>query len=443
MTASASTSPSRLPQGLRAFRHRNFQLFWGSQLISMIGTWMQTVAQAWLLVELTNGNAVALGLLAATQFTPVLVLGLFGGVLADAVPKRQALIVTQVIAALLALVLGLLALTDTVQVWHIFVLAGLLGIVSAIEMPIRQSFVVEMVGREDIANAVALNSTVFHGARVVGPAVAGILIATVGLAACFLINAASYVAVIVGLLIMREEDLQAPPVSGLERSLRSVASQLAEGLRYVRNTPTTLMAIVMVSVVSTAALNFVVLLPLLSRDVLGGGATTYGFLSSAAGLGSLVGALSLAFGGAPSFRRVLAGATVIGLSMLGLSVSRWLPLSLLLMTVCGWGLIAMAATTNTIIQLNTPDHLRGRTVSVFTTFFAGSTPIGGVISGTIAATAGTPAAFIVAGVASLVAVVAAVLFGRKHVTSGATFDSRGSREAGDSALAAEGRRPLA
>jgi MFS family permease len=428
-----------LPQGLSALRHRNFRLFWVGQLISLIGTWMQTVAQGWLLVELTNGDAVALGLLAATQFLPVLALGLFGGVLADAVPKRNALVATQVISGVLALVLGLLVLDKSVQVWHIFVLAGLLGTVSAFDMPIRQSFVVEMVGREDIANAVALNSAVFNGTRIIGPAVAGILIATLGLAACFLINAASYVAVIAGLLVMREEELHRAPVSGLERTLRSVAGQLAEGLRYVRDTPTTFMAIAIVGVVSTAALNFVVLLPLLAQDVLGGGATTYGFLSSAAGVGSLIGALSLAFGSAPSFRRLLVGAAAVGVAMIGLGISTWLPLSLVLMTIAGWGLIAMAATTNTIIQLNTPDHLRGRVVSVYTTVFAGSTPFGGVISGSIAATAGTPAAFLVAGVVSLLAVGAALVLRREDVTSSDRFDARTS---GDVVVGAPDGRPL-
>ena len=192
---------TRLPVGLRAFRHRNFRLFWAGQLISLIGTWMQTVAQSWLVFQLTH-DPVALGLL-AVQFAPVLVLGLFGGVVADAFPKRNALVATQAASLVLALVLGLLDLSGSVQVWQVFVLAGLLGIVSAFDMPIRQSFVVEMVGREDIANAVALNSAVFNGTRIVGPAIAGLLITTVGIAACFLINAASYVAVIVSLFLMR------------------------------------------------------------------------------------------------------------------------------------------------------------------------------------------------------------------------------------------------
>jgi MFS family permease len=305
-------------------------------------------------------------------------------------------------------VLGLLDLSGTVQVWEVFVLAGLLGLVNAFDMPIRQSFVVEMVGRPDIVNAVALNSAVFNGARIVGPAVAGVLIALVGIAPCFLINAASYVAVVLGLLMMRIGELWPPPVSTLERTWHSVVDQLVEGLRYVRDTRETLLAIVVVGVVATAALNFQVLLPLLASDVLHGDATVFGFLSAAAGVGSLLGALVLAFGRPPTIRRLLTGTAVVGVAMLGLALSRWLPASLVLMALAGWGVIAMSATTNTIIQLTTPDHLRGRVMSVYTTVFAGSTPIGALFAGAVAGRAGTPAAFAVAGAISVGTVVLAV-----------------------------------
>ena len=397
----------RLPKGLRALGHRNYRLFSIGQLISLIGTWMQSVAQGWLVLQLTH-DPLTLGALAAVQFMPVMVLGLFGGVVADAVPKRLALVVTQTSAGILALVLGLLAVTGTVQVWEVFVLAALLGLVNAFDMPIRQSFVVEMVGREDIVSAVALNSAVFNATRIIGPAVAGILIAIVGIAACFLINAASYIAVVAGLLMMRPSDLRPPPVSALQRTARSVISQLAEGLRYVRNTPIILLAIFVVGLVSTAALNFQVLLPLLAQDVLNGDATTYGFLSASAGVGSLIGALVLAFGRLPTTRRLLVGAAVIGLAMLGLAVSRSVVLSMALMATIGWGTIAMSATTNTIIQLTAPDHLRGRVMSVYTTVFAGSTPIGGLLTGAVAGSAGTPAALAAGGLVSLAAVVLAL-----------------------------------
>jgi MFS family permease len=400
---------SRLPDGLRAFRHRNFRLFWVGQLISLVGTWMQTIAQSWLVFQLTH-DPIALGLVAVVQFAPVLVLGLFGGVVADAFPKRNALLATQTASLVLALLLGLLVLVGSVQVWEVFVLAGLLGIVSAFDMPIRQSFVVEMVGRGDIVNAVALNSALFNGTRIVGPAIAGLLISTVGIAACFLINAASYVAVIFGLLLIRTGELLPPPVSALERSVRSVVAQLAEGLRYVRDTPSIRLAVIVLALVSTSAINFGVVLPLLAEDVLGGGAETFGFLSSATGMGSLIGALALAFGPAPTIRRALAGAAAIGLAMLVIAFSHSLLVSLLMMAVAGWGTISMGATINTMIQLTTPDHLRGRVMSVYTTVFVGSTPIGGFISGGIAAGFGTPAVFLISGIVSLLTVGCAVLW---------------------------------
>ena len=389
------------PRGLAAFRHRNFRLFWSGQLVSLVGTWMQQVAQGWLVLELTN-DPLALGIAAAAQFTPVLLFGLFGGVIADVLPKRPTLLMTQLAMLVLALVLALLVLTELVQVWHVYVLAALLGAVNAVDMPVRQSFVVEMVGREDITNAVALNSAVFNGSRIVGPAIAGLLIATVGLAACFLINAASYVAVLAGLMAMRSRDLIAARRSEMELSRQGVMGGLAEGLAYVRDTPRVLLPITVLGVVAVAGMNFNVLIPVLARDVLGGGSDTFGFLMAASGLGSLLSSLAIAFGQRPSLKLLVAGAAAIGVALIALGFSRSVPLSMCLMVVLGWGVIAMAATTNTVIQLTAPDELRGRAMSVYTTVFAGSTPIGGVFSGSVAATAGVPAALAVGGVVALV-----------------------------------------
>ena len=426
MSSQSPALPSRYPQGLRAFRHRNFRLFWTGQLISLIGTWMESVAQGWLILLLTN-DPVALGIRAAAQFLPVLVLGLFAGVIADSVPKRKALMVTQTLAGLLSLVMAILVIQKVAQPWEVYLLAALLGTVSAFDMPIRQAFVVEMVGREDITSAVALNSSVFNGSRIIGPAVAGVLIATAGLSWCFLLNALSYIAVVVSLFMMDERGLNAPPSVRLQRTVRSVFSQLAEGLRYIRNTHVLFLAISVVGVVSTAALNFQVVLPLLAQNVLHGDATTYGFLNSAAGIGSLTGALGLALTGrAPTFRRLLVGSTAIGVAMLGLGLSTWLPLSLILLAVAGWGTIAMAATTNMLMQLIAPDHLRGRTISVYTTVFAGSTPIGGLMSGELAAIGGTPAAFLVAGVAALATSGAAFFLSAKERALGRYLADPGS-----------------
>lgn len=390
-------APSRLPKGLSAFRHYNYRLFWIGMLISLIGTWMQQLGQAWLVLQLTN-DPLALGLIAAAQFMPVLVFGLFGGLIADAVNKRNALFVTQIAAGLLALILGVLVATDRVEVWMVFVLALGLGVVNAFDMPIRQSFVVEMVGRDDIANAVALNSAVFNVTRIIGPAIAGLTIAAIGIEPLFFINAASYLAVVVSLLLMRPHALHPPTERAvIERNWRSVVDRLAEGLRYTRRDPTIFLAISVLGVVSTFALNFSVLIPLVARDVLGGNAETYGFLMAATGVGSLVSALSIAFGSRPTMLRLLAGAATIGISMIGLGLSRSLPISLGLMFLAGWGTISMAATCNTLIQLSVPDILRGRVASVYTTVFAGSTPFGGLFSGIAAAIGGPPMALILGG----------------------------------------------
>jgi MFS family permease len=399
----APAAPSRWPQGLSAFRHRNFRLFWVGMLISLIGTWMQTIGQAWLVLQMTN-DPLALGIVAAAQFTPVLILGLFGGIVADAVSKRKALYFTQTAAGLLALVLGILVATNQVQVWQVYLLALLLGVVNAFDMPVRQSFVVEMVGREDVANAVALNSAVFNMSRIVGPAIGGLAIAAIGLAPLFLVNAASYIAVIIGLALMRSSDLHSVVHVVVERSVRSVVDRLAEGLHYVRRDRQIFLAISVLTVVSTFALNFTVLIPLLARDVLHGDADTYGFLMAASGFGSLVSALVIAFGARPTMLRLLTGAATTGLGLIAVSFSRSVPVSLVFMFVVGWGTIAMAATCNTIIQLNVPDVLRGRVMSVYTTLFVGSTPIGGIFAGSLAALGGAALAL---GVGGVIAVLAA------------------------------------
>ena len=244
--------------------HRNFRLFFAGQLVSLVGTWMQTVAQGWLVLTLTN-DPFALGIVTACQFLPVLLFGLFGGVIADALPKRQTLIVTQIVALILALTLGILVVTNLVQVWMIYLLAIGLGFVNAVEMPVRQSFVVEMVGRPDVANAVALNSATFNLARVVGPAVAGLVIGLIGIAACFFLNAASFLAVLVAYLLMRDSELLPSPRIAVPHSVRAIAAQLREGLGYVRRTPTVRLAIVTLGVVATAGMNFSVLVPVYAQ----------------------------------------------------------------------------------------------------------------------------------------------------------------------------------
>ncbi len=402
--------PRRSPGGLRVFRWRNFRLFYGGQLISLIGTWMQAVAQDWLVLELTN-DPVALGVVAAAQFLPVMVLGLFGGIAADMLPKRLGLLCTQSLACVLALVLGLLVLAGHVQVWQVMTMAFCLGIVNAFDMPIRQSFVVEMVGREDIASAVALNSAAFNAARVVGPAVAGVLIGIIGMAPLFLLNAASYLVVITGYLLMDVRLLHSPARRHVDRSVRGIADTLVEGLRYVRATPIILLCVSLIGVVSLFALNFPVFGPLVAREVLHGGAETYGFLMASAGAGSLVSALMLAFGGRAVLARVFIGGTLAGLGVLGAGLSTALPLSMALMAMVGWSTVAIGATTNTIIQLTVPDALRGRVMSVYTTVFAGATPIGSLLMGGLAGRAGVTATMALAGIVTMSFTALAAVWG--------------------------------
>ena len=388
-------------RGWRAFRHRNYRLFFGGQAISLVGTWMQQVAQGWLVLQLT-GDPFALGLVAAAQFTPVLILGLFGGIVADQLPKRRTLIFTQVSAAALALVLFALSATGVVQVWHVIVLAVLLGVVNAVDMPTRQAFAVEMVGREDVANAVGLNSALFNASRILGPALAGLTIGAFSISIAFLLNGLSYFAVIAGYFAMRDDDLRPTPQLDRPRSVSDVVETLAEGLSYVRRTSIVLLAISVVGAVATFGMNFSVLTPPLAQDVLHSDASGYGFLMSASGLGSLAAALGIAFASRARTAAIAWGAIVLGAAEVVLGLSRSFPLSMVAMLAVGFGGIAMAATANTAIQLTVPDRLRGRVMSVYTTVFAGSTPIGGLLLGAIASRFGVPEALLIGGVVSLI-----------------------------------------
>jgi MFS family permease len=387
-------------RGWRALRHRNYRLFFSGQLISLIGTWMQSVAQGWLVLQLT-GSPFYLGLIAAAQFTPVLVLGLFGGLIADHLPKRSTLLVTQTVAMILAFILFGLTATHTVHVWHIVVLALALGVVNAVDMPTRQSFAVEMVGREDIGNAVALNSAVFNGARVIGPAIAGLTIGAFDISVAFLINGLSFLAVIAAYLWMDATTLRTPAVVQRPESPRAVVTQLADGLRYVRSTPMVLLPILVIGLVSTFGMNFSVVIPAYAKDVLHVGAEGYGFLMASTGVGSLIVALAIAFGRRSRPGLIGIGAVALGLAELALAASGAYGISLIAMFIVGLGGIGMAATANTTIQLTVPDHLRGRVMSVYTTVFAGSTPIGGLVTGAIAGGLGIPFAIGLGGFLSL------------------------------------------
>ncbi len=368
---------TRLPAMLRALRHRNYRLFFVGQLISLTGTWMQSVALGWLVLRLTNSPAL-LGLTAAASSLPVLLLSLTAGTIVDRVPKWRLLLTTQVVAMILAVTLAALTLTGLVQVWHIMVLAALLGVVNAFDAPARQSFTVEMVGREDLLNAIALNASIFNGARTIGPAVAGVVVALIGEGPAFAFNALSFVFVIAGLLMMR-----LPPFSPGDGKRRG---QLREGLAYIRGEPRVLALLVQAGAICLFCFVYIPLLPIFARDVLGTGAGGLGALSAASGLGALVAALVLAqLGDKVPRGRLLGTAALIypGL-LIAFTTARWLPLSMLLMALTGWAGVTTMALTNTLIQSIVPDALRGRVMSVFTLLIMGLSPMGGMLAGLIA-----------------------------------------------------------
>jgi MFS family permease len=390
------------------FRHRNYRLFWGGQLVSLAGTWMQSIAQAWLITELTP-DPVWLGVVAAAQFTPVLILGLFGGVIADVLPKRQMLIATQGALMGLAALQALLVATGAISIPLLLLLAVALGSVNAIDMPVRQSFFSEMVPVDEVGRAVAFNSAMFNGARVIGPAIGGVLIGVIGVAGCFAVNALSFLAVLIALLLMREVELHPAPRGARPRSVRAVATSLAEGLRYVRNTPIIALCVFVIGVISGVAMNFNVIIPPLARLTLQIGAPGLGALMAAVGFGSLAGALTVAALREPRRSMIVIGGALLGIFSVAAGVAASsdsalaVPLTALALFGAGFGAISMAATANASIQTTTPPALRGRVMSVYTTVFAGSTPIGGLATGAVVAALGATGALEVAGALAIAA----------------------------------------
>ena len=391
-----------------ALRHRNFRLFWFGQLISLTGTWMQSIGQAWLVLELTH-SALLLGVVGALQFLPVMLLSLFGGVLADRLPKRKVLLFTQSSAMLQATILWILVATGHVQIWEVLVLASLLGLTNSIDMPTRQAFVAEMVGREDLPNAIALNSSLFNMARVVGPGLGGIIIALLGVAPLFLFNAISFIAVIVGLALIKMNDLYAQAKRSTakgEAPKQSTFQSLREGLAYVAHTPSVLLVIVVIGVISLFGINFNVVLPLFATDVLHVGAEGFGFISATFGLGSLLSALWLAWGNRkPSIQHLLVGAFAFCILEIFFALSHLYLLSLVLIAGVGFAQIAFSATSNTTLQTVTPDYLRGRVMSVYMVVFAGSVPLGNLFTGGIAHLFGAPIALLMGAGLSLIAAI--------------------------------------
>jgi len=372
----------------RALRHRNFRLYWSGQLVSLVGTWMQTVAQAWLMHRLT-ASPLMLGLLGFAQFLPVLLLSLWAGVIVDSISKRKLLLFTQFAFLLQATVLATVVSTHVVTPAMVLVLAFIFGTINALDLPARQSFVVELAGKEDLSNAIALNSAAFNTARILGPAVAGVLLATIGEAGCFWVNAISYVAVIWSLWRM---DLVSRPAIPFDA--RHAVQTMLEGIRYARSVRPLRNLLTLLGLTAGLGFQYMILLPVYVRDILKADARSYGLLVSAFGLGSLLSAVWMT---RQQDRWALRRNLFVGLlaGAIGLGTFAWsraLPLSLAMGFLAGMGLILFVATTNTLIQLSTDDQYRGRIMGLYTLMFVGTSPIGSLISGAIAQRFGAPVA---------------------------------------------------
>ncbi|HKJ75644.1 MAG TPA: MFS transporter [Gammaproteobacteria bacterium] len=378
-----------------SLRLRDFRIYFLGQMVSITGTWMQNVAQAWLVYRLTESSFL-LGFVAFVGLMPVLVFGLAGGVVADRYPRKALMVAAQTVALLQAVTLAVLTLTGWVEVWHIIALAFLLGVVHAFEMPTRHSFLAEIVPRGQLANAIALNSSLFNLARSAGPAIAGWLVAASGEGVVFAINAGTFLLMLIGLWRIRM------PASGTERPGRRPGA-LAEGLRYAAGHPRIRAALLLLASVSLLSTGYSVLMPVFSKTVFGGGPTLLGMLLGSAGLGALVAALRLAYlSGRQQLDRQIGGAVITaGVAMAGFAATDYLPLAMALLAVVGFALTTLIASTNTLLQMLVADTLRGRVMSLFSVLFIGANSIGNLLAGTIADRVGAPTTVLVFGMTAL------------------------------------------
>jgi MFS family permease len=394
-----------------SLRMRNFRLFAAGQVVSNTGTWMQRVAQDWLVLELTHGSGTAVGIATGLQFLPLLLFSLWGGMIADRYPKRRVLMVTQAAMGALAVLLGVLAVTGVVQPWHIYLLAFGLGLATMVDNPTRQSFAIEMVGRDDLQNAIALNSAVFNLARITGPALAGIVISLIGTPAAFFLNATSYLTVIISLHLMRPSELR--PAERVARA----KGQLREGLAYVRSRPDLLMTMVLVFFIATFGMNFQVTTALMSRVVFHTGAGRFGIASAVFAIGALIGALVAARRSRTGMRLMITAAFAFGLleAATGLMPYYWAFLVLLVPT--GMAVISFTTLANSSVQLSVPAEMRGRVMGIYMLVFLGGAPIGSPLTGWVAELFGTRIAILAGAVISVAATsaVAALVARRRGI----------------------------
>jgi MFS family permease len=393
-----------------ALRHRNYRLYWSGQVVSLIGTWMQSVSQPWLVLEL-GGTPLQVGTVVALQFLPSLFITPFAGVLADRVDRRRLLIITQSLAMLQATTLFVLAFSGVVEIWQIQLLAFGLGLINAVDMPVRQSFAAVLVPKADLTNAIALSGASFNLGRVIGPAIAGVTLALYGSAFNFGLNAVSYLAVLAGLLLMDPAGISRTVVSGVQAT---VMTSLGEGVRYARGTGTVLWSLVLLGGMSMFAMNFQTLLPIYARQTLEVDAGGYGALFAIMGLGSLMGSLTLAAMGdrRPRLRLILGGGTAFVAFEIALGLTSTVGAAYALIAAIGLSSMLMLNTINATVQHSVPNELRGRVMALYVTVLAGVGPLGGLFAGALAQWRGAPAALVVgASIAAVFVVIAAFGYG--------------------------------
>lgn len=405
-----STHPEKVfegfgvPRTFAALRHRNYRLYWSGNLVSLIGTWIQSIATGWLVLQLSN-SPFLVGLNSALTWLPAWFMALPGGVLADRFNKRNLVIITQSLLALFALVLAILAWTRVITIYHMLVISCLSGFVVTMNAPIVQSMIPELVGRKDVLNAIALSSTMFNTARIIGPSIAGVLLTTVGAGACFGVNSASFLAVIIPLFFVR---LDSP---ARHETGETMWQRIRSGLRFVGTHPDIRVLIVMVAVFSSFGIIYLPLMPVFARDVFGAGPKGYGILMTAIGVGAVVGGLVIATVSRTRHKgRILTwGTLALALLILGFSFVRDLRLGIALLVLIGFCQTTVASLSNTLIQALTPDHVRGRVMSIFTLAFNGMFPLGSLVGGALAQRAGAPVATLVGGFIVLLSLVAVSL----------------------------------
>lgn len=401
--------------GFPALKHRNFRLFWFGQCISLIGTWMQNIGQSWLVLELTH-SALKLSIITMIQFLPMTVFSLYAGTLIDRFPKRRILICTQSTLAILAAVLASITYFDVVQYWHLLVLALFLGIANTFDVPTRQSFVVDLVGRKDLTNAIALNSSIFNLGRIVGPAIAGLLIGMIGIAPCFYLNAISFIGVIYYLWLIRL------PVKKIEKkefgSFKNIYENIREGLSYINQKEILKQPLLLLAAISTFVMNYNIVVPVFARQQLDQNATGYGLLMTSMGIGSFLGSLALVAksGKNPKLRYLVGGALCTSAFLALLALEKNFQLACITLFAIGFSTIIFTNLVNTMIQLNSADNMRGRVMSVYTLVFGGVIPVGSLFTGQVTEYTGVSGCMVISGILGILATLYSIYKIRKKAS---------------------------